>query len=587
MNTRRKSEPGACRPVLPLAIGLLLTAVLAVGCVTEYQDPNRLESFRVSLTPGHGVETGTEDSRIPYVSGASCSNLPCPQGEECLGYCCESGDLCADDDGCPMDERCAKVCARPVWIDVDAVLRDGSVYQPPQDQTTPWRMWVEVDMNPGFVPPPFRSVPLVDGKARDVRTFIARAVGNSHLWVSDTGSAPVDGAYGQCNDGKDNDGDGWVDLADPDCLDATDGQEATPSWATGLSPTFWFETPAIRHLQYTGDVASSPLQGSDVYIAAGRMVVTNVSASGFFVTDLDQHQKVLDNGLPGYFNSLFVYTFNKPVGIRYGDTLCSISGGVVEYQGNTQLKFPSFEVLYDVETKQVEGQSVAYGVCRDRIIPGPDVDLDVPPAVDVTDLLVEESPSSPSYRDQAMANARALEPLESGLIKVRDLSMSTRYLACDADENGDIASNSDEDLCRDECQEDPLCTQLESYFQYQQVAVYATIGKKFFVALDMLKDLVPLEISYIGQADQSGRCASYVDPETGETVTNPQKVLMGETEFLEYRCPAMELASITGNYRQIYLCNAGPCEEERCSLILTMILPRFDDDVELAEEEVR
>ena len=566
---------------------VMLTAALAAGCVTEYQDANRLESFRVSITPGHGVELGAAGDRVPYVSGASCENLPCPKGEECLGYCCASGDLCASDDDCPMDERCAMVCARPVWIDVDAVLRDGSIYQAPEGQTEPWRLWVEVDMNPGFIPPPFRSIRLEDGKARDARVFIARAVGDSHLWVEDSGAAPVDGLYGQCNDGVDNDGDGWVDLADPDCLGATDGQEAPPSFATGLSPTFWFETPAIRHLQYTGDVASSPLQGADVYIATGRMVVTNVAGTGFFVTDLDQHQQVLDNGTPGYFNSIFVYTFNKPAGIRYGDTLCAISGGVVEYQGNTQLKFPSFEVLYDVQTKQLEGETVTYGQCRERIIPGAAVELAVPPPVDVTELLVAESPSSPDYRDQAMANARALEPLESGLIKVRDLSMSTRYLACDADENGNIDSNGDEDTCRDECQEDPLCTQLESYFQYQQVAVYAAIGKKFFVALDMLKDLVPLEISYIGQVDQSGRCASYVDPETGETVTNPQKVLMGETEFLEYRCPAMELASLTGNYRQIYLCNTGPCEEERCSLILTMILPRFDDDVELAEEDVR
>jgi len=572
-----------------LIAGSLVLLVLALGgsgCVTEYRDANRLESFKVSLAPGHGVEIGSEGDRVPYVSGASCEHLDCPKGEECLGYCCASGDLCADDDDCSMDERCATVCARPVWLDVDAVLRDGSLYEPPEDQADPWRLWVEVDMHPGFVPPPFRAVRLEDGKARDVHTFIARAVGESHLWVEDTGYAPFDGDYGQCNDGADNDGDGWVDLADPDCMDAADGLESEPSWATGLSPTFWFETPAIRHVQYTGDVASSPLQGSDAYIAAGRMVVTNVSANGFFVTDLDQHTEVLQDDSDGYYNSIFVYTFNKPVGIRYGDTLCAISGGVVEYQGNTQLKFPSFEVLQEeaIQTKQVGGEEVTYGRCHQRIIPGPDIDLDVPQPVDVTDLLVTEEPGKPDYRDQLMINARFLEPLEAGLVKVRDLSMSTRYIACDADENGVIESG-DEDTCRDECQEDPLCTQLESFFQYQQVAVHAALGKKFFVALDMLKDLVPLEIAYIGQPDQSGRCAEYVDPDSGDIIKNPRKVLMGETQFLEYRCPPMEMASISGNYRQIYLCPTGPCEEERCSLILTMILPRFDEDVVLVEEE--
>ena len=175
---------------------LLVFSLGGGGCVTEYRDANDLESFKVSLTPGHGVETGAEGDRVPYVSGASCENLPCPGGEECLGYCCKSGDLCADDDDCPMDERCAMVCARPVWLDVDAVLRDGSLYEPPADQTDPWRLWVEVDMHPGFVPPPFRALRLENGRARDVRTFIARAVGESHVWVEDTGRAPVDGDYG-------------------------------------------------------------------------------------------------------------------------------------------------------------------------------------------------------------------------------------------------------------------------------------------------------------------------------------------------------------------------------------------------------
>ncbi|MBM4371274.1 MAG: hypothetical protein FJ098_06445, partial [Deltaproteobacteria bacterium] len=541
--------------------------------------------FTVGISPGHGVETGSEDQRIPYVSGASCASVPCPGGEECLGYCCADGGPCGDDDDCPMGERCVRICARPVWLDVDAVLRDGTLYAPPADQLSPWRLWVELDMHPGFVPPPFRMVRLENGRARNVKTYIARAVGESHLWVEDTGLAPVDGTYGECNDGADNDGDGLADLADPDCADAADGREDPATWATGLSPTFWFETPRIRHLQYTGDLASSPLEGDDVEIAAGRMVVTNVGATGFFVTDLDDQRETLPDGAPGYFNSLFLYTFNKPVGIGYGDTLCALSGGVVEYQGNTQIKFPSFEILEEVITTEQGGRSVRYGKCKGRIIPGPDVDLKVPAPVDVTDLLVAEDPSSPDFRDQILANARGLEPFESGLVTVRDLAMSTRFLACDADENGNIDSL-DEDACRDACQEDPACTQLESFFEYQQVSVQAAKGKKLQVALDMIKDLVPLDIAFIGQADMSGRCGDGTDPLTGEPLANPHKILLGETLFTEYLCPPMPLASVSGNYRQIYLCDTGPCEDERCTLILTMILPRFDDDVVLAEEDV-
>ena len=214
----------------------------------------------------------------------------------------------------------------------------------------------------------------------------------------------------------------------------------------------------------------------------------------------------------------------------------------------------------------------------------------IPDPYDITDLIIPENPESGDYRDQQMANGRALEPFESALLKIRDVDVSTRYLACDSDEDGLFPSGSDDDSCRDECQADPDCTQLESFFKYSQLAAYAYTdraagaGKKFYVGLDMLKENMPLEIAYIGAKDASGKCPSIVDAQTGEVVIqNPHKIVIGDTLYWEYTCPEMQLESVTGNLRHIYLCNNTPGREESCGLQMHMLLPRFDEDFEFKE----
>jgi len=530
-------------------------AVVLAACTTIIEEPNALHSFDVALSEGDNLHTGTAKAPVDYISGTSCATQACPGTEECIGYCAISGVSCASDGECPTGEYCAKICAKPVYLDVRALGRDGLPFPDAGD------LWVHVSVVPGMVPPPYRYFQLDAGRIEKAKVYIAQAVGTSHIWVEDVGMGFSPDLYGQCNNGQDDDNDGWIDLADPDCLQADDPRESPASFATGLSPPFYFESPRIWHIQYTDQVSTSPLDGQNVQVDEGRMVVTNIVANGFFVTDLDFQKPILDSGLSGYYNSFFFYTFNKPEGIRYGDVLCYFSGGVVEYEGNTQMTFPTYFGEEDEE-------------CEGLVVPE-----EVPDPVDVTDLIRPEDPDSSSYSTQVMNNARALEPFESSLVRIRDVDLSSRYIACDSDEDGAYPSGSDDDVCRDACQADEMCTQLESFFKYSQLSAYAAAGKKVYFGLDMLKYNMPLDIPFIGAKDESANCPDQVDPETGKVVVkNPHKVTIGDSVFVEYTCPGGRLASVSGNLRHIYLCDPKPGKKESCSLQMTMLIPRFDED---------
>jgi len=550
---------------------VLLAMAAVTACTERGKDPpwTMIHSFDVALTKDRGQETGEESAPLPYISGTSCATNQCPGDEECIGYCSPSGEACSADADCPTGTYCAKVCAKPAYLDILAVGRDG---KPTSEEA---ETWVHVRMVPGFVPPPFEYVKLSQGKASDVKVYIAQAVGESYVWVEDVGMGPSQEAYGECNDGKDGDGDGFIDMADPDCTEPLDPEEDEATYATGLSPAFFYEFPTIWHIQYTDQVSTSPLDGHDVYVDKGHMIVTNIVANGFYITDLDGQKAVRDDGSPGYYNSFFLYTFSKPEEVLYEDVLCTFSGGVVEYQGNTQMTYPTYDVYRGKDWDAWGKESP----CELRTDLPEGLELELPPVIDVTDMLQKEDPKSSDYTNQLMATAQALEPYESSLVSISDVELSVRFLACDSDEDDSYPSGSDDDLCRDTCQADPYCTQLESYFQYSQVGAYVADRKKIFIATDTMKGQQPLEVAFIGANDESGNCPDIEDPETGEVlVENPHKVTIGDTLYVEYTCPQRSLDKITGNLRHIYMCDPKPGKKESCGLQLTMIIPRMYDD---------
>ncbi|MGB9599237.1 MAG: hypothetical protein ACP5KG_10545 [Myxococcota bacterium] len=126
-----------------------------------------------------------------------------------------------------------------------------------------------------------------------------------------------------------------------------DDQGDMPSYAAGSSEEIYFRNPSIDNIQKSsmgGPPFSSDMAGYRVNIRGqrnniGRMVVTAVTNTGFYITDLASNL----NPPP----SLFVYNFSRPYGIYRYQMLCSLTGGVQEHLGDTQITFPDWLTYED------------------------------------------------------------------------------------------------------------------------------------------------------------------------------------------------------------------------------------------------
>jgi hypothetical protein len=389
---------------------------------------------------------------------------------------------------------------------------------------------------------------MTKGKLRSAEIYVNRAIGEAHIWAEQDGFSPKHARFGQCNDGEDNDGNGLVDLADPGCQSIEDDQEAQPTLATGTSETLWFANPRIRDIQLTSRLALSPLVGQQVQVTGGRMVVTNVVANGFYLADLDDQKE------DRYFNNIFIFTYSKPRFIEYGDVLCSFSGAVEEHVGMTQVVFPSYEDVYEFNEH-----------CN-ASTPGIDATIEPPKPLSVTELFAPEleTTSTAEYLTNVYANSRLLEQFEGGLVTYTDVQVATRFIACDKNKNGLIDKLTDEVACRNECQDDPLCTDLEGYFAFSQWSGVTGGKKKIYGSTALAERFKPVDIDYLGQPDKNGVCARKTT----------------EDGFLVYECPERVLSKMTGSLRHIYLCGTVS-EETECDLQFWVLDPRFNGDVVL------
>ena len=627
---RGPAAPGSLA-LLALGAAVLLGVAPLLGCVDLEPTEGRLQSFLVTLA-GPNQATGTSDAPLPLVSGRLCGRTACqdpaaarcPAGEQCVGYCETTGELCDEDADCRNRQACVLRCSARLLIDVEAVGNDGGHH----DYTGP----VHLDVTPGFLPPSQAYVWMEDGWLEDVPVYLSGASGRTNIWVehdgyqprpygadparegecadgidndddglvdrSDSGcysaDDPVEGPdfYGECNNGRDDDGNGLVDLADPGCQDAFDDLEAPVTQATGVSPVLWFDAPDIRSVQYSPSIIHSALEGEDVTVSVGDLVVTSVTNSGLYLSDLQFHRAVVD-GNPGFYNSIFLFTWSTPEGIVQGDILCRFGGGVVEFQGNTQITFPSYEPFYPRvpecaaerarlgldETANRNDALAALGLLLEETdATGKKIyrfDLDKL-TVDITSVLVpayhqiERDDGSRVWRPvldfnaAVDENACALEPYESALVRIENVDVSTVFVECDQNQNGSIDVG-DESNCRNECQDDPLCTELASYERYKQWSGFVDEKFKMYVNQEMLLEQVPLRIASVGLPDEDGRC-------TFETFW------FGDHQFRRYQCPPLRYASVRGNLRQVYLCNKD-YREGGCPLQLFSLTPTGDRDV--------
>lgn len=501
-----------------IACVCLVLAVLLGGCETDHGLDAGLQSFRVKLVADGGLGTGAEDDRLPFVSGK-----PCGGNAECDG-----------------DQKCVDgECHVRVLIDVQALGRDGGPY--------PYTGMVHVRVTPGKVAPSSAWQMVTKGAAKKLEVWVNRAIGETHLWVEQDGFFPKVGKYGQCNDGVDNDGNGLVDLADPGCASVEDDQEAAPTLATGTTETMWFANPTIRDAQLTSMLHTSPLEGQQVTIDSGRLVVVNVVANGFYLVDLD------DQAEDRLFNGLFVFTYSKPRFIEYGDILCRVSGGLEEHVGMTQLTFPSYDDVFEGNPH-----------CNSKT-PGLDLTAKPPAPTDVTPALVSEleNASEVEHLTNVYANSRLLEKYEGNLVTFSDVSVATRFIACDRNKNA-LIDKGEESTCRSECQDDPFCADLEGFFEYSQWSGVSGGKKKVYGSVGLAEKFLPIALDYLGQPDKNGVCA----------------VETTEKGFLQYTCPERVVARMTGALRHIYLCGDS-FEETECDLQFWVIDPRYDGDVML------
>jgi len=277
-------------------------------------------------------------------------------------------------------------------------------------------------------------VRVIGGVARGVDVQLTNAFGSTFIWVEDLGYAPhVTGTVPACSDGFDNDGDGLIDSpADPGCVDALDDSETGGSMASGVSRPIHFRNPTLAESQ--GKSKASSYQGEVVTVDHGDLVVTRVSRDGMYVTDF------ADDG--GY-NHMFVFNFNTPAGVRVCDRLFSLSGTIGEFYGFTEMNFPSWELNPWFESK---------GAC---------------PLPEPRELTAAELKSNST-----------MEKYEAALVRVRDVRISDFTVNCDMNGDGDVDFEDYETntcppecQCRDACEKDPFCTELNQYGQYGQWAV--------------------------------------------------------------------------------------------------------------------
>jgi hypothetical protein len=240
----------------------------------------------------------------------------------------------------------------PQTIVVDLQVRDDSLA--PYTDLTDIQSWVNITTNTGslfnLVGPAGPkdpnvsglSVKLTNGAMKGLTLQLVGAYGNVVVSAAAIGYVPAfTKASPECNDGIDNDGNGYADFnvaapakKDPNCYSQYDDYEGPFDSFFGASDPSYFAFPTIA------DVRSStptPFAGQLVSINGTpqhTIVVTRIADTGMYITDL--------GGLPTQANSLFVFNFNAPANVLACDTLSNVAGTMSDFYGFTEMGTPAW-----------------------------------------------------------------------------------------------------------------------------------------------------------------------------------------------------------------------------------------------------
>ncbi len=214
-----------------------------------------------------------------------------------------------------------------------------------------------------------RNVQLTQGTATNVSVSVLAAYGNTYIQAEDVGYVPADPARvcvagtscppgcksgqpcpPQCANGIDDNGNGLIDYpADPGCYFANDDSEGGGTYSAGLSPTLYYYIPRIADIRggpEGGTGTPFPSQAVDVdcgyrggNVFAFDVIVTRVSSSGFYVSDINE-----DAPGGGGFGSVYAFNFSAPPNMRQCDRLRSLGGTTSDFYGFTEVNYPTWQL---------------------------------------------------------------------------------------------------------------------------------------------------------------------------------------------------------------------------------------------------
>ena len=221
----------------------------------------------------------------------------------------------------------------------------------PLGKATPFEGFVRASIRPGSLisvedPPGSgnfntgRNI-LVHAGHAEVTLHIKLVYGPARVWVEDLGYIPAKpGTVPKCSDGKDNNGNKLVDFpADPGCYAADDDSEDGGTFATAVSPNVNYDLPTLAQIEGNGLQLKTPYEFNSVQAKTDfpeTVVVTRVSQSGFYVTDL--------NGQTTGWNSLYAFNFSPPIKMQVCDQVVYLAGTMSDFYGYTEMNFPSYRL---------------------------------------------------------------------------------------------------------------------------------------------------------------------------------------------------------------------------------------------------
>jgi hypothetical protein len=265
------------------------------------------------------------------------------------------------------------------------------------------------------------------------------------------------------------------------------------SLSMGIAGPIFFEDPRISDIQTTQDPDTSTLVNESLTVSGGTLIVTGIFGTGFYVTDISRPG--------GEFASIFVFTFNQPEEIGLGDRLAKVSGIVSEFVGATQLTQPGFDVLEESRTD---------------LIPLPKL------------ITPQEAGDNSGV---------SLEPFESAVVQVNNVTLATVYPHCDsAAEGGNGNTTIDTDTerdCADNCFAQPNCSELTNFLRFGQYAVLMEDGqtKIQVVSRDTVRGFDPTSPENLGRVIPAVigtlRDIQFADPRAVVQPRFPSDIVLG------------------------------------------------------------